>query len=89
MVDRLNDFMRNMWRIDWCGQFSELCEGTGEFPTKIRGSFSEDNELTKASVISQEMIGDFVTGEDVGETKGKISQSRKLVLITSCGRNIS
>ena len=59
MVDRLNDFMRNMWRIDWCGQFSGLCEGTGEFPTKIRGSFSEDNELPEENAISQHMIGEF------------------------------
>jgi hypothetical protein len=32
MVDRLNVAMRNMRQIDWCGQFRELCEGTGESP---------------------------------------------------------
>ena len=34
--------MRNMWQIDWVGQFRDLCEGAGEFPEKTRGSFWED-----------------------------------------------
>ncbi len=54
MVASLNESMRNMWQIDWCGQFRDLCEGTGEFPVKIRGSFLEGGEA-----IPQEMMEEF------------------------------
>jgi hypothetical protein len=57
MVDRLNEFMRNMWCIGWYGQFVELCEGTGAFPVKVRGSFCDDDEVPEA--ISQEKIEEF------------------------------
>lgn len=64
MVASLNESMRNMWQIDWCGQFRDLCEGTGEFPVKIRGSFLEGGE-----VVPQEMMGEF--GEYLRSVPGK------------------
>jgi hypothetical protein len=27
MVDRLSEFMGNMWHIEWCGQFRGFCQG--------------------------------------------------------------
>ncbi len=59
MVERLNEFARNLWQIDWCGQLRDLCEGTGEFPMKIRRSFLEDSEVGEAPAVPQGMIGDF------------------------------
>lgn len=53
----LNEFMQNMWQIEWWGQFQDLCEGAGEFPTKIRGSFCENNDVPEA--ISENRIRDF------------------------------
>ena len=53
----LNEFMRNMWQIDWVGQFQDLCSGDGEFPAKIRESFTEDGEPIDA--IPEDMIDDF------------------------------
>ncbi|MHB0960111.1 MAG: hypothetical protein ACYC0X_19755 [Pirellulaceae bacterium] len=56
MVDRLNEFMRNMWHIEWCRQFVELCEGKGEFPRKVRESFFDPEE---GRPVRQENTGDF------------------------------
>ena len=35
----LNDFMRNMWQIEWWGTFKDLCESEEDFPTSVRESF--------------------------------------------------
>ena len=58
MVDGLNEIMRNMWHIEWCGQFRDLCESTDEFPAKIRSSFCEDSDLPDA--VLQEVMDEFV-----------------------------
>ncbi len=56
MVASLNESMRNMWQIEWCGQFRDLCEGSGEFPIKIRDSFGgEGGEIP----VHEDMRGDF------------------------------
>jgi len=39
---RLNDFMRNMWQIQWWGTFQELCSGGDDFALELRGAFRED-----------------------------------------------
>lgn len=57
MIDSLNEIMRNMWQIEWCGQFRDLCESKGEFPVKIRGSVFDDNEMPDS--IPQDMVGEF------------------------------
>ena len=57
MVASLNEFMRNMWQIDWVGQFRDLCGGNGEFPARIRESFSEDGDPIDA--IPEDMIDNF------------------------------
>ena len=54
MVASLNNFMRNMWQIEWIGQFHDLCEGSGEFPEKIRDSFLEGGEE-----VPQKMMAEF------------------------------
>jgi hypothetical protein len=59
MINRLNDAMRNMWQIDWCGQFRELCEGDGEFPLKIREAYGEDESPASRAPIPPDRIGDF------------------------------
>ena len=58
-VDRLNEFMRNMWHIEWHGKFVELCEGTGDFPIKVRSSFLGDDEVPQAGTISREDMEEF------------------------------
>ncbi len=58
-VERLNEFARNLWQIDWCGQFKDLLEGTGEFPVKIRASYVEDKEVGEVAMIPLEVIEDF------------------------------
>jgi hypothetical protein len=59
MVDRLNEFMRNMWHIEWCGRFQDLCVGSGEFPTKIRDSFLEVSDVAETATLPRNMIADF------------------------------
>jgi hypothetical protein len=59
MVGRLNESMRNMWQIDWCGQFRELCEDAGEFPVKIRESYWEDDKPACTEPIPLDKTGDF------------------------------
>jgi hypothetical protein len=59
-VDRLNAEMRNMWQIDWCGQFRELCEDAGEFPVKIREAYWEDEKPASTEPIPPHRVGDFV-----------------------------
>jgi hypothetical protein len=61
MVDRLNDFMRNMWHIEWCGRFQDLCVGSGEFPTKIRDAFLEVSDVAETATLPRNMIADFKT----------------------------
>jgi hypothetical protein len=60
MVSKLNETMRNMWQIDWCGQFRDLCEGDGEFPLKMRESYWEDERPASTDPILPDRIGDFV-----------------------------
>lgn len=59
MIDRLNDSMRNMWQIDWCGQFRDLCESNGEFPEKIREAYWEDEKPGLISSIPSNRISNF------------------------------
>lgn len=59
MVERLNDFMRNMWCIDWVGQFRDLCEGAGEFPEKIREFYYDDSDVDSSKPISANMVEEF------------------------------
>ncbi len=59
MVERLNDFMRNMWCIDWVGQFRDLCEGSGEFPEKIREFYYEDSDVDSSAPVSADMAEEF------------------------------
>lgn len=42
--NRLNKFMNCLWRIEWWGQFNDLCEGTSKFALSIRRSFLEGIE---------------------------------------------
>ena len=58
MVDCLNDFMRNMWYIEWCGQFVDLCEGKGEFPVRVRSGFFDDDEMPES--IPLEYLREFM-----------------------------
>jgi hypothetical protein len=60
MISRLNESMRNMWQIDWCGQFRNLCEGDGEFPVKIREAYWEDDKRASRAPIPPDKISDFV-----------------------------
>lgn len=48
----LNQFMQNMWQIDWWGQFGELIDGCGYFPARIRADFLEDREETGVSTTA-------------------------------------
>jgi hypothetical protein len=57
--DDLNESMRNMWHIEWWGQFKELCESADEFPLKVRASFHEDCELPESSSIRVDDVAAF------------------------------
>jgi hypothetical protein len=62
--ERLNDFMGNMWHIEWWGQFNELCESADEFPLKVRHNFLDDQDPDSptgygASAVAVEQLGDF------------------------------
>jgi hypothetical protein len=57
--DDLNYAMRNMWHIEWWGQFKDLCESADEFPAMVRGAFFEDCEMPEASVIPRDEIEAF------------------------------
>ena len=51
--------MRNMWHIEWWGQFDDLCESVDDFPVKVRTSFFEDCEVTEASAIPADEMEEF------------------------------
>ena len=59
MIDRLNEFARNLWQIDWVGKFQDLCDGDGEFPEKIREFYYQGSDVDSASPISSDSVGDF------------------------------
>jgi hypothetical protein len=50
LQDQLNAAMKNMWHIQWWGEFSELTDGVGEFPEQIRNDFLEDDEVDAQDV---------------------------------------